>query len=352
MIKKMRSPLGGCHQVPLEHINNSILKEDINTSSKEDDGSPEPSETEQICFDNLRPIRTDPYRNFTEGVKELFLYWNSLGDPIPYHKTDPKAKSFTRSLSELDILLKRDYSKEEIKQSMANYKWLLGLDSFLLRRVSGTVVGLCDFIKFSNFQVDQIKKFNKLIVEKGVDSWFVECLNVREVLESRWSKLKPNPYPKETEKLKQLWKEFGGRKLHPVDDENIFRQISIKAHTYFENLNGKYQWGTEERHIIARLHHLFDVGQSEGWTWAQAQPTFLLSPKMFSEKLPAHWEKIAMAEALSDAEIEEMNNTPEARERMEFNSHISNKPSTRAETMAIIAAQKQTEVAVEDLKDY
>jgi len=342
------------------HKKNYDIKEYIkgdvkDTSSKEDDGSEEPSLERSIRFTNLRPIRISPYRNFKEEAKELFLYWNGKGKPLTKHLE--KSKTFTVALTSLDILIRRKYTVEEIKRSIDNYFWLITWKEFLLAgsKKSGTVVGLPEFIKFGKDTNERMVLFNPLLIEKGVTSWFEECLNTRDVLEQRWSKLVKDMYPKETKKLKELWYEFGGRQLDPVNDENIFRQISKKAHNYFESLNGKYQWGTEERYPIARLHHLFDVGQAEGWDWKKAHPKFLLSPKMFEEKLPAHWGRIAMAEALTDTERKERDNTPEARERMEFNSHFSHDPnSTRERTLAMIASQakNQKEETVDELRDY
>lgn len=330
-------------------------KEEEHTASKEADGSTEPSMEQSICFDNLRPIRVSPYRNFTEEAKELFLYWNSKGKPLTVHYE--RGDTFTRALTNLDLLIRRKYTKEEIKKSIDNYFWLVSWKEFLLigSKKAGTVVGLPDFIKFGKKMKDLIPQFNPLLIENGVTSWFEECLNTREVLEARWSKLVKDEYPKETKKLKELWNEFGGRKLQGADDENIMRRLAVKAYNYFEKLNGQYQWGTEERYPIARLHHLFDVGQSEGWDWRKVQPSFLLSSKMFTEKLPAHWERIAMAEALSDEQWKEMNDSPEARQRKEFNSHLSYDPnSTRERTLAMIAsrAKNQIEETAEELQDY
>jgi hypothetical protein len=212
---------------------------------------------------------------------------------------------------------------------------------------------LPEFIEFSKFSIDKIRSGNKDLVKNKVVSWFEECLSTREDLEIRWSKLVKDEYPKETQKLKELWKKFGGRKLQGADDENIMRRIAIKAYNYFENLNGKYQWGLTERYPISRFHYLFDVGQAEGWDWGKAQPSFLLSPKMFLEKLPMHWVRIALASTVMSPTMEskmEIDN----KDLREVNSHFGwDENGSREKTLAVIAAQQSNDKDKDEgLEDY
>ncbi|MBU0778313.1 hypothetical protein KKH23_10100 [Patescibacteria group bacterium] len=296
----------------------------------------------------LRPIKISPYRNFTEQAKRIFLYWNSKGKPLTKHKENSGA--FKKALIDLDLLIRRGYSEEEIKKSIDNYYWLITWKDFIQagHDKSGTIIGLNQFTGFGPNTKDRIKKFNPDLIKNNVTSWFEECLNTREVLEQKWSKMVKDEYPQETKKLKELWEEFGGRKLDPVNDENIFRRLSIRAHEFFIKLNGKYQWGMMERYPLQRLHHLFDCLQAEGQNWRKAQPSYLLNPKMFTEKLPAHWERIALADALTEEERRQLFEG----DHMEISSHFCTDPnSSREKTLAIIAAQHATRES-EPLQDY
>lgn len=281
----------------------------------------------------------DPFKLFTNSAKELFLFWNSLGKPLPFHRTDLKSKTFVRSLKHLDKLLLK-YSESEIMRSMENYKFVLEIDPGVLSFSMGRIVSLEEFMEFSGLLLKKRIKRNPLLI--GMDSWFLECLKPREELVIKWSKIIPDEHSEETKELKRLWKEFGGRKLDAVDDENTFRRISKRAYDYFESLNGKYQWGITERYPINRMHYLFDVLQAEDQNWEYMQPQFLLSPKMFSEKLPMYWNKICMPEALTKYDLYEIKNKGITREINEFNSHFSyDQNNSREKTLAIIAAKQE-----------
>lgn len=350
------SQLGCQSQIPNFPIiskENPSLSKQSKTTTPIMENVPPPKEIPRIIRIDFpcRPIKSrppDPFKPFTKQAKVLFNHWNSLGKPIPKIKTN--SKSFKKGLESLDKLMNKSFTVDEIKSSMDNYKHILTMNSSKLCRPTekpyaiGSVVSLCDFCKMPEWIKPLIEKSNKMI--KDVDSWFMECMNTREYLEAKWSRFIKDEYPKITDKLKDLWDEFGGRELkNNADDENTFRRIAKKAYNYFDSITDDYNWGLGQDPVIARIHYIFDAFEAEGYDFRMLKPHFLLADNVYSEKLPMHFDRISLykaetEEGLSFAE-EELARRRKVTE--EFNSHfdLTIPKETRAELQARIRAQNE-----------
>jgi hypothetical protein len=174
-----------------------------------------------------------------------------------------------------------------------------------------------------------------------MDSWFEECLKSREELEIKWSKIIPDEHPNETKELKKLWKEFGGRKLDAVNDENTFRRISKKAYDYFTEIDKKYNWGMLDKYVMSKLHYMFDALQAEGQDFRLMKPYYLLADNMFNERLPNHWERICLSKYVPEPEWKKKEEWERGAKNREFNSHfaLSHQIESREQLLAKIAAQ-------------
>jgi adenylate kinase family enzyme len=172
-------------------------------------------------------------KNYTERAKQLFQYWNNLAGPIVRHRiTNPLSKSCRRALENLDKIINRGYSDEDIKRAMNNYRSLLMLENL---RVSsefcGVNVGLGRFLEQTPFFKERL---NKLGV--SVDSWFKECLLPWEQLREKYSKEKKDTRPEVTEELQRQWRARTNKKKFTVDEENIFRVVANRVYDYFISL--------------------------------------------------------------------------------------------------------------------
>jgi len=326
----------------LNHIYNTEIINTETRSSKEDLGAEAPSVTNSTKI--YRPP-TDPFVPYSEVGKSLFLHWNSLGKPVQHHRIDSKSKSFKDAMRELDRLLKKQYTASQIKGAMDNYQWLLTeVGSKLVRPSKGksSLVGECvsliDFLVFPEYLRLQITKFNPPVAE--ISSWFIECLKSRDELQHKWFRLIKDEYPKVTKELKRLWADYTDKSVTTVDDENIFRNIAKKAYNYFVGIQYKYNWDIGESSVESKLHYMFECLQAEGQDFRFMKAIYLLSDKMYTERLPMHWNRIALCETESLTRFDPKQERDD-RELREYREHFGvSQHGTRAETLARIAAEQ------------
>lgn len=228
-----------------------------------------------------------------QDIRFVFNHWNNLSNPIKHHKLDYRNKTCQKSITSLKWLLHtHKIPVETIIKSMDNYCWLLNLPNSKLNVAFRFVnVPLHEFVKFS-LELREHNKGNETI--KKIESWFIECQQSREELELKWSKMVKDEFPKTTEKVRSLWLEHGCRGVLTTNDENAFRSIAKKWHEYFNNADGvNFVW--IEDSPLASVHHLFKALEEDGVDFKLIQPSWLLSEKMFGERLPIHWEREGMS---------------------------------------------------------
>lgn len=310
--------------------------------------------------ETVRPLNTckkkkiirdnKPITLITTSVQRLILHWNSLGYPIPKHNINIKSKTYESIAKKMNTLLKK-YSEQEIIQSMDNYKFVINIDFPILRPTVGKIVSLLEFMEFKGCDLEKRIKFNPSLI--GIDSWFKECLQSKEKLQLKWSKLIEDIHPKETQELKRLWYEFGGSKLNAIEDENIFRKISIKAYNYFAGIDDKYNWGIDKRYIIQRFKYIFEALLAEKQDFKKMKPHYLLANNLYDHTLRVHWERICLSKYEPLDEMEMKCEFEKGAKTREFNSHFAvNVNETREQLLARIAEQrKQCTDTQDDLSD-
>jgi hypothetical protein len=167
---------------------------------------------------------------YTIEAKELFVYWNTLGKPIPRHLLDIKKKVFKNGLENLDYRLNQGYKPDQIKLAMKQYRSLINLEnpktSF---SYNGMIVSLGDFMRPSPYLKDQLKK-----IKIDIKSWFEECLMKWDDLEAKYGFVQKDKQPDITASLKYEWP--GERKVFTIREENILRKIAERSYDYFINV--------------------------------------------------------------------------------------------------------------------
>jgi hypothetical protein len=271
-------------------LKNESLKIENNKNLCSKDGSLSQQSPHRTKLNNRNPLDCHP-----QDATSVFLHWNSIGKPLSRHEVNPNSKTFKRSLEKIERLINQGFTVAEIKEAINNYHFFLTLPN---NRINTTCYGvlctLSEFIKFDKRTATYIEGLKSATHPlKLVSSWFEECLHSKEDIEARWSKMVKDEHPKLTEKLKELWTEYGGGNHLGVDGENVFRRLAAKAKQELEAPKGV--WFTHvEGTIQSRLWHLFAALADEGTDFKLAHPSWLLSDKLFKEKLPTHWERRGM----------------------------------------------------------
>jgi len=182
------------------------------------------------------------YNKNNSEAEQLLDYWNEL--EIIKHK---KGKVIEQSIIAIDKYLK-DYTKDQIKQSMKQYKEMLSSNNYSRIRhdKSPYKVSLSEFFEFNDFTLKRIQKSGgDRTILKGVKSWFIECLNDKDYLKDKFSVIAKDKYPKITAEIKKAWNkylyEWDGRYEEMKEngqytslEENIYRKISRRLVEFFE----------------------------------------------------------------------------------------------------------------------
>ena len=176
----------------------------------------------------------DPYQNNTPQAKEIFLYWNSLGGPLPIHRENEKSKTFTGSLDAIDSELNRDNTVPEIKQAIKNYYDLLLMEHNKLSIATpGFKVSLQEFFHFSPITKKRMKQRKSSV---DVVSWFQECFTPWESLRQKYTQEVKDIYPEITQEFRNIIYDVVEREKFSFDEENTLKRAAVKTHDYFSNL--------------------------------------------------------------------------------------------------------------------
>lgn len=257
---------------------------------------------------------------YTKEAKELFLFWNSLTDPIQHHTLDTKTKVFKNSLEALDRKLNKGFGLDQIKKSMTQYQRLLVMETL---RVSSTYKGinvsLKDFLDNPSYYKESLKK-HKI----DIKSWFDECLLPWSELEDKYSLAYKDKYPEITKELVATWP--GERRNFTVKEMNIFRKVAERTYNYFVGLKD-FKDDTFANHTrpATCVHFIWrmlkekshcDFGLVPGWTqgerFFQELDLFLREITWIvpghdahSRRVEQEWENKAQYARMKQAQIEE-----------------------------------------------
>lgn len=217
-------------------------------------GSGKVSRIVDVCKRKEKPIPFKPKRKFknwtiltkkkkiqastmnfhTTKVKRIFMYWNTKGYPFRIHRM--------KSNKTVDIALSKALkaSKEYELQTIINAidlchqmftsKWM----KFNVSFYGIMKLGLGDFFKFDE---SMMISRHRSLKDAGITSWFKECSKGEEYLRKRYSYYIQDDNPHLTKKLKQIWKNYKGRKLRP-ENINAITACCNKA-VAFADLNKK-----------------------------------------------------------------------------------------------------------------
>ncbi|MFA5208529.1 MAG: hypothetical protein WC428_07855 [Candidatus Paceibacterota bacterium] len=219
---------------------------------------------------------------YSDRAKNLLLYWNSLGQPIPYHPIkNILSKTCKNSLKTLDHIINQGYSDEEIRSSFQNYYKLLTLDHCKLYQSSMAVrTSLSEFIEPSPL-------IRKRLLESRINikSWFQECLAPWDCIWQKYTKEAKNPYPIIVETLKEMWKKEVPHKKFTIDDENIFRKTAEKIYNFFVDIKDfRCISGYNNKYPATCTDLIIMVLQKEGYDFERV-PFWLGSENFIRNKL-------------------------------------------------------------------
>jgi hypothetical protein len=289
----------------VREIKNKETNTILSISSKEDMG-------DDVAQHNPNPVRIKrdtaksallPYDYvYDRGVRDVLDYWNRLPKPIHHHNVTIKSNACQRAIENIKWLLHvHKVSVQTITEAMDTYHWLLTMPHGKLNTAQQFVnVQLADFIRFSLRTKERGKGS---VVLQQIESWFEECLQTRDLLAAKWTKIIKDEHPKLTDRIRKLWIENGGRRGLTSNDENSFRLIAKKWHDYFEETDVPFIM--VENSPVASVHHLFKALREEGVDFRTAYPSWLATAKMFEERLPAHWIREGIVQPEGHAEIED-----------------------------------------------
>lgn len=151
--------------------------------------------------------------------KIVFHYWNSLGFPCIKHRENNTSAN-RDAINKIQKTINK-YGKIKVMETMDLCKEIFTSYRFEFNlKGIGIKLTLGDFFKYSRYQIERIRTYNKKLYDKNIKSWFEECLHGKEYMENKYLTFQEkDPSPNITSALSRSWKKYINQDELDVEDK-------------------------------------------------------------------------------------------------------------------------------------